>query len=204
MLSEAQKDTMSEELDTYIKRKEELAQNHKKLMDEVKANDDIIANNIRENEELDKSNRLLHNQTVTIAQEHNKLNALISQHELSLKEYAREIAINNMIDDQPNFFEVMQKRLTRLQEDLSDAGNDFINFIEPEEAAWKLEELMKQQGFNNIELLKGKNQYDHNIRETCSKKVDGESITIEFSKRTIDAIDRWLMLPTTTRYWQVS
>ena len=204
MLNEKQLTHTQEELAKSIARRDLLSQEHTELRKNIAGNDKKINTLKDESEALQKESHELTRKTVDIATEHNQLQRLISDFEKALDEHKRDKAIEEMIAQQPEFYTVMKKRLTRLQEEISDAGNDFISFVAPENVIKAIKPIMEGNGFSQpLGVLRGgKQHYDSYIKNICTRRVDGDNISLNETQANLIAIDKWLMLPEVIRYWQ--
>tara|TARA_E500000331_G_scaffold270298_1_gene261839 strand:- start:1128 stop:1745 length:618 start_codon:yes stop_codon:yes gene_type:complete len=204
MLSEKQLSTAKDELAKSITRRDLLSQEHQELRNHIADNDKKIKQNNQDNESLQKDNHITNVSLNKVTTEHNQLQRLIAEHEQALKDHQRDVDIKEMSEQQPGFYEVMTKRLKRVQEEISDAGNDFIAFVEAQEAVEAIEKLIEGSGYSHaLEVLRsGKRSYDTHITSICTRRVDGETISIHDTKQNLDAIDTWLMRPEVINYWQ--
>ncbi len=204
LLNDKQLLEIQENLKTSTKKLNELKEQH---ADHTKKISDIHDSISSKNDEIKKleGDKIGHNNMlVKIANEHNPLNVSINKLEKQISEHERKVAINTMVEKQPKFYDVMLKRLVRLQDDLSDCGTQFITFIEPKEAVEKIKKAANQQGFSQstLDLRSGLENYNRLIRDMCTERVDGGTVTLEQSKRNIDSIDKWLMIPIVSQYWK--
>ena len=187
-------------------KRDALATEHSEYLAKISENQSSISDFKTNIENLELENKQHHAKTVELAKQHNALNSIIAEAETKIAEHETEVSIQQHMSSQPTFYNVMQKRLTRMQEDLRDASSsEFIDFVKPCEVVKTIEELITNPSHDSArwKLAEGANVYSKMVRDMATKKHQGQAITIEDNKQIIDYIDRWLMLPHVNNYWRI-
>ena len=203
ILTEEKLDTLEETIKQGQTAQDELKQKHTDLGKNIGELNQKIKNNLMENENLRVQIDQLQEERNAIANEYNPWNQKIDDAEQAIAAHARETKLQKLATTFPTFCKVLEARIRAKQESISELMPDFINFIEPVEAALAIDKAIAGMGMS-VELVgmrQAKNAYEEAIRTLCEKRLDDKLITLAEGQAHIAAIDTFIILPHVERYW---
>ena len=203
ILTEEKLDTLEETIKQGQTAQDELKQKHTDLGKNIGELNQKIKNNLMENENLRVQIDQLQEERNAIANEYNPWNQKIDDAEQAIAAHARETKLQKLATTFPTFCKVLEARIRAKQESISELMPDFINFIEPVEAALAIDKAIAGMGMS-VELVgmrQAKNTYEEAIRTLCEKRLDDKLITLAEGQAHIAAIDTFITLPHVERYW---
>lgn len=204
MLKQSDIDLYTEEKDEAVARQEELKAEHEATRTEI----GNITLKIKENEEANEKLRIemrdLRTKLETIAAEHNPLNQVISNIEEKLEKDAWEKSVKDMVEKQADFYTVLERELTKMQEELKETVGDFVEFEAPATACKTIRAAIERGGIGHREntLRSGIQNYNQAIRDLCERKLRGEPIDLQRGALPVDRLKDWLRHGDVILYWK--
>lgn len=204
MLKQSDIDLYTEEKDEAVARQEELKAEHEATRTEI----GNITLKIKENEEANEKLRIemrdLRTKLETIAAEHNPLNQVISNIEEKLEKDAWEKSVKEMVEKQADFYTVLERELTKIQEELKETVGDFVEFEAPATACKTIRAAIERGGIGQREntLRSGIQNYNQAIRDLCERKLRGEPIDLQRGALPVDRLKDWLRHGDVILYWK--
>ena len=113
-----------------------------------------------------------------------------------LESNARLQKIEDLFNEQPSFFESLEKRLEKKQEELADETGGFVEFAEPQKLATAVKNhIERSTDFRDsvIEMRSVKSVYENAVRDLCEKKIDRTKITPADAMSHLLRLDVFLM-----------
>ena len=123
-----------------------------------------------------------------------------------LESNARLQKIEDLFNEQPSFFESLEKRLEKKQEELADETGGFVEFAEPQKVATAVKNhIERSTDFRDsvIEMRSAKSVYENAVRDLCEKKIDGTKITPADAMSHLLRLDVFLMSSAVAGLWQL-
>jgi len=204
MLKERQLKTMIEELDSQKEELQKLKKEHSSKQSgqsEIKEKISVLGSEIKT---LSKDVDSLDREIVSITKKHNDLQREISHKENILKEDNEVREIDSLFQQQPKFWEQLQKRIEHHQQELNEGFEIFDAPIAPEKICKRFRELADESNsFSELAyaLRSGKGAYETYMKDICKKQLDGQTIPPSAKRERISILDRCLMKPEVEREW---
>ena len=123
-----------------------------------------------------------------------------------LESNARLQKIEDLFNEQPSFFESLEKRLEKKQEELADETGGFVEFAEPQKVATAVKNhIERSTDFRDsvIEMRSAKSVYENAVRDLCEKKIDGTRITPADAMSHLVRLGAFLMSNHIAGLWQL-
>lgn len=140
-----------------------------------------------------------------IVSKHNPLIYAISDFEAKLSEHYKEEKVRQMVAEHPDFYSVLIKRLKVKLEEFQDTLNIVEVSEDPAAIVERIRGKIEEKGIDaaKVTLREGKVLYDDDVRYMCLKRYNNEGVPLDFSKKVIRSIDRYLDQPEVSRFWYV-
>ena len=204
ILNEEQIEILLEERKGSLKKAEEnnqLIEENKRNFQSLEEENKNFQNLIEEN-----TNRLYETakRIRTLRKENEELEIRDREIDEELRQDKREKEILELIESQPDFFEILEERIKSAQENTSSNISGFIQLKEPDKASAYIRTLIGSREFSPkvIELRTIKTNYEKKIKDLCSRKVDGINITLIEAKEPQDYLDYCVTRFPIIEFWQ--
>ena len=124
--------------------------------------------------------------------------------ESELQTLRHEAAVKSLLDDEPDFWDAIQARLTRKINELDDGMTNLGSYIEPREFAEKIKELHKDpknlspsfQKVNNAKAV-----FEGLQKEACSQVFLQKPVPLESKTSRLQTLDTLLTDPVISPLW---
>ena len=132
-----------------------------------------------------------------------KKHLLQGKHTL-LKETERELAIQELVAKQQDFWDALEARISAKGDDLNSGLEGLADSVDPATAVERLRGVVEAKMSFNETAVKIRNTmqgYNQSIESLCSYKVDGRQITPDHKAQRILILDRLLEDKDIQPYW---
>jgi chromosome segregation ATPase len=195
MLTEEQVEKKENQIKANEKKIEELTKKHTK----AKQNVDEASKKINSlNEEIDKLNKDIHSfnrEMVEIVKEHKPLVNAVAQEKEELKKDAFEKKVQGFVDKSISFYDCLEARLKRKQEDYKATMNDYFTWVDPKEVIKSIKkDIEDNRGFSmaHVNLRSALGEFERTTRELCTIKAQGQKPNIHTAKQQMARLDNFL------------
>ena len=123
-----------------------------------------------------------------------------------LQSNARLQKIEDLYDEQPSFFESLEKRLEKKQAELAEETGGFVKFAKPNQTIATIKNYIERLNDfqdSTIDMRSAKNFYERAVYGLCEKKIDGTKITPTDAMSHLLSLDAFLMSPAVAGMWQL-
>ena len=123
-----------------------------------------------------------------------------------LQSNARLQKIEDLYNEQPSFFESLEKRLEKKQEELAEETGGFVKFAKPSQTVASIKNYIgRANDFRDqtISMRSAKHNYEQAVRALCEKKIDGTKITPADAMSHLLSLDVFLMSQAVAGLWQL-
>ena len=184
MMSEKAYQTSKTRLDELLSTQGELKEQHEKARSASEDLERQIRRAQTQIEELTLSRNSSQQEMVQIAQQHNPLNAEISELEHKIASHERASKVQAIFDEQTSFFDALEQTFDKAIEELKPTVSDFVEFTTPQEATANAKRIVESPGFGEqVAYLRSvRSHYENAIRDLCEKKLDGVRISLSESR----------------------
>jgi DNA repair exonuclease SbcCD ATPase subunit len=185
------------ELELLIEESSKFADELTNLSNEARKTSENLLREAKECEQQAQRNRIDSSNALAAASEHDAdlrvAHARIAEARVKLTENAHTEKVNAEFQNQATFFQMVEKRIQRLQEALEDAGG-LYSFTEPATATERIKTFMEGQSFSRdvVAMRTMKKTYENTVWDMCERRVKGELVDVNLSLRLLDDIDHWL------------
>jgi len=188
-----------------VKEKEDTIKTSQARMDELSVTFDDTRKNIAERtgkikelnasiEDENQNIRELNALLSEIKQEHQPLATVVYEAEELLKTDAFDKKVQGFIDEYTDFYEALELRLIKLQEEYKESMSLLFSFVHPKEVIEIIRKNIETINFTqqSVDYRNAKATYEVNIKEICTVKANGGKPSFYAAKSISRNLDAFL------------
>ena len=188
-----------------VSKKEKLIETNQARMDELSKSFDDTRKEIAECKEKIKNFNIsiedegrkireLDNILVQIKSEHTPLLDEVSLEKEALKQDAFDKKVKGYVDEYTGFYEALEARLCRLQNEYKETMSQLFRFVEPQIVIKTIRKMIENNNFSQtaIEYRQAKSRYEQSILEICTVKANGGKPSFHAAKSISSQLDLFL------------
>ena len=145
------------------------------------------------------------NVALAMAQHIHSDKAEIASLEKQLEEDAFTKNLQALIDEQPDFFDVLKTRYEKKMEEISDGMEIFGGTLNSEKFCKEIKQMIDSMGFSrsHAEMRNCKAQYNDYLKEVCTMKLQNKKISAAKKLERFDYLDRLIFMQEVERIWNI-
>jgi len=177
-----------------IHAKEQIASKTGKV-DSLKANIALLEQELAEHR----------NVALTMVQHMQSDKSEIAALEKQLEDDAFAKSLQSLIEEQPDFFDVLETRYQKKMDEISDGMEIFGGTLESGKFCEEIKQMIDSMGFSrtHIAMRNCKGSYLDYLKEVCTMKLQNKKISASKKLERFDYFDKLIFMPEVERIWNI-